>query len=314
MCNKFSTNINNIRIFIEIGDNMKVALIVLNYNSYKDTAQYVELVSKYNVVNKIVVVDNCSTDGMFNELLKLKSEKIDVISSEKNGGYSYGNNFGVKYLESKNEMYDYIIISNSDIYVEENAICTCIDELEKDSNLAVCAPRMFYKNGPARRSSWKLRTYFLDIIHSTRFLELLFYPILRKGEYSNKEYENNKLMVECISGAFFIIKYNILKEIGYLDENVFLFYEEDILGTKIKNKGYKIASINNVNFIHYESQTIGKVYNVKRKLKIMDKSKKYYQGSYNHVNKVGLAILDILNFIRKIELLIEVPIRKLLKK
>ena len=45
------------------------------------------------------------------------------------------------------------------------------------------------------------------------------------------------LDVENIAGSFFIARHDIFKAIGYFDENTFLFYEEDILGEKIKEKG-----------------------------------------------------------------------------
>ena len=169
-------------------------------------------------------------------------------------------------------------------------------------------------NNPIRRSSWKIRNFWLDVIHSTRVLELIFYKKLRNGEYSEREYENDILDVEAISGAFFIIKYDVLKEIGLLDENVFLFYEEDILASKLKEKGYKICSVNNVKFIHHESQSIGKTVNYYNKKKLLHKSKMYYQKQYNHINFLQSLIFEILNLFRKIELIIEVPIRKLLKK
>ena len=209
---------------------MKVAIIIVNYNDVDDTIKYVETISNYNVINRIVVVDNLSTTiGAFENLKKLENEKVKVIQSEKNGGYDYGNNVGVKYLDSLGEKYDYIIVSNPDISVSEEAINKCLNILESDEKIAVVAPRMFNKeNKPIRRSSWKMRTFWLDVVHSTRILELLFYKVLRGGEYIEKDYQNELLEVEAISGAFFIIRNKTLREIGLLDENVFLFYEEDI--------------------------------------------------------------------------------------
>ena len=40
---------------------MKVAVIVVNYNDVEDTLTYVKEITKYDVINKIVVVDNQST-------------------------------------------------------------------------------------------------------------------------------------------------------------------------------------------------------------------------------------------------------------
>ena len=295
---------------------MKVAVIIVNYNDVDDTEKYVNTITKYEAINRIVVVDNMSTtQGTFETLKKLETSKVNVIQSEKNGGYNYGNNYGIKYLESLNEEYDYYIISNPDISVTEEAIKKCLDVLENDSKVGVVAPRMFNKdNNPIRRSAWKMRTFGLDVIHSTRILELLFYKVLRNGEYSNKEYENEILEVEAISGAFFIIKSNVLKEIELFDENVFLFYEEDILAKRLAEKEYKTISLNSEKFIHYESQTIGKTFNYYKKMRQLFISKMYYHKNYNKINAFQVAIYHILNICRKIELFLEIPARKILKK
>ena len=295
---------------------MKVAAIIVNYNDENDTENFVKVISDYDIINKIVVVDNMSTTiGAFEKLKKLENKKISIIRADKNGGYDYGNNFGVKYLENTNEKYDYIIICNPDIEISKQAIVHCLDVMEANSNIAVCAPRMFNKeNNPIRRSSWKIRTFKLDVVHSTRLLEVLFYKVLRNGEYSEKEYESEILEVEAISGAFFIIKYDILKEVNYLDEEVFLFYEEDILAHKLRNKGYKTISLNSEKFIHYESQTIGKTFSYYKKMQQLYKSKMYYHRKYNNINPLQILTFKFLNICRKIELLFEIPIRKLLNK
>ena len=172
---------------------------------------------------------------------------------------------------------------------------------------------MKFTSGFARRSSWKIRTYPLDLIHTTRLLELLFYPVLRSGEYSEKDYAKGDLKVDCIAGSFFIIKSKVLKEIDYFDENVFLFYEEDIIGKKLKEKGYEIYSLNDIHFMHYESQTIGKVFSYGKKISMLNKSKMYFQTKYNKINILQKLLLYILILCRNIELLVEIPVRKLIQ-
>ena len=301
---------------------MKTAIIIVNYNDEDETISYVEKIKDYNVINKIIVVDNMSTTiGAFENLKKLekKDKKISVIQSDKNGGYSYGNNYGIKFLQKeekkKNIKYDYIIISNPDIEVEEKAIINSIAVLENNEEVAIVAPRMVNKdNVPVRRSAWKLRTSLRDMIHSTRILEILFYSVLRNGEYKEEEYKNDLLIVEAIAGSFFIVKKDIFEKINLFDESVFLFYEEDIIGRKLQDLNLKIISLNTEKFIHYESQTIGKVYNYFSKMNLLFKSKMYYQTEYNKIGIFEKGIFYILKFFRFIELLIEVPVRKILKK
>ena len=295
---------------------MKLAVIVVNFNDEEDTLKYVKRITEYSIVDKIVVVDNQSTTpNCFEKLQTLKSDKVDVIKSDKNGGYSYGNNFGIKYLEDQGLEFDYYAVSNPDIEISEEALVKCTQLLEKVQNAGIVAPKMLNKDGQRiRRSSWKTRTFVRDVVHSSRILELICYPVLKNGEYSESDYEKDILKVDCISGAFFIIRKDVYRKIGGFDENVFLFYEEDILSKQLEEKGYLIYSLNNISFKHFESRTIGKTFSYYKKIKEMYISKIYYHKTYTKINVCQTLIFKLLRVIRIIELLFEIPIRKILNK
>lgn len=72
-------------------------MIVLNYNDAETTLKYVKHIVSYDLLNKIIIVDNCSTDDSWCRLLQsFASNKIDIVRTDHNGGYGYGNNFGLK--------------------------------------------------------------------------------------------------------------------------------------------------------------------------------------------------------------------------
>ena len=292
---------------------MKTAIIVLNYNDSENTTKFVSSVLHYQVLDKIIIVDNLSTkEDEFDKLQKLSCDKVDVVVTDKNGGYAYGNNFGLRYLDKKyNDEFKYVIISNPDVYVSEENIIKTIKHMENDEKIALCSPRMSFVTGPARRAAWKKREYLIDIANSTRITEFLMFPLLKKGEYNKKDYTKNILDVDNIAGSFFIARHKYFKEVEYFDENTFLFYEEDILSEKIKEKEYKIQVLNDIDFIHYESKSIGKIMNLYRKMDILFDSRIYYHKKYNKVGKFKIFLLNFLRYVRKIELLIEIPILKI---
>jgi hypothetical protein len=104
------------------------------------------------------------------------------------------------------------------------------------------------------------------------------------------------------------------KKYGYFDENVFLFYEEDILASNLKKLGYSAMSLNFIEFKHFESKSIDKAINYFEKIKRMQTSKMYYQRKYNNINAFQFCLFEILNIWKRLELIIEIPIRKILKK
>ncbi|MBR1884087.1 MAG: glycosyltransferase family 2 protein [Clostridia bacterium] len=294
---------------------MKTAVIVLNYNDYETTSEYIENIKDYSAIDKIVIVDNNSPLNDYEKLINYRSSKVEVIKSDKNGGYAYGNNYGVRYLNKKYgaNYFDTFIISNPDVYVENDVIEKCNKVLHSERSYAVVAPRMHFENKIARRSAWKKRSFFIDIANSTRVNELILRKVMRMGEYTKKDFEKEKLKVFAIAGSFFLIKSQVFNSINGFDENTFLFFEEDILSSKLESKGYDVLSLNNYKFIHYDSKTIGKLMNMFKKQKILFKSRKYYHKNYNHVSNTLLHVFDILYIFRCIELVIELPILKLQK-
>lgn len=284
---------------------MKTGMVIVNYNDFYNTKSYVELVSGFSCIDKIVVVDNCSTNiekSIYNEII---SDKVDVVFSPENAGYAYGNNFGIHHLNNTYGNFDFIIISNSDIIIEEKSILACIEILNNNKDVAITAPRMYNnENTPAKKSSWKTRKISDDLIVLLRVLKFIFYKKFKNSFYSEDDFKKEILEVDCIAGSFFVAKNSLFKEVGYFDENTFLYYEEDILSKRLKSKGFRIVSVNSHNFIHFESQTIDKVFNQIKKQKLIFQSMIYYHKKYNNANIIIVLLFYIIFYLQKIELFI----------
>ena len=76
-----------------------ITVVALNYNDYQTMISYIDSIVDYSNINYIVVVDNLSTDDSYDKLKSYygRSQKVVVISTAYNGGYGYGNNFGIRY-------------------------------------------------------------------------------------------------------------------------------------------------------------------------------------------------------------------------
>ena len=286
--------------------NKNLAVVILNYNDPGNTIRYTKEIQKYDCIDKIVIIDNNSPDGSYDKLLKLASEKVDVIKSDKNGGYAYGNNYAIRYLNDKYGEFKYITISNPDVEVSEDAYKKCLNFLDKHKDVAIAAPRMYDINdNPHQLSGWKLRSLKGDIMDSSPALTAIIQkPHIER--YDEAYLNQDVAYVDCVAGSFFMIKHEIFKKVGYFDENTFLYFEEDILGNKIKELGYKNVVLNTCKFNHYESVTVDKTMNYMRKFKNLQKSKKYYHKTYNpQCNKFStrwkLFFLDWVTFFRPLE-------------
>ncbi|MBQ9023717.1 MAG: glycosyltransferase family 2 protein [Bacilli bacterium] len=270
---------------------MKTGIVILNYNDYDTTKDMIERIKSYKCLNHILIVDNKSTDRSYSKLKKLENKNIEVIKTDDNKGYAYGNNFGVRYLDSKYKI-DNIIISNPDVIVSEDVIDTLINDLKNKEDISIIAPIVEEKGIISR--GWKLPGFKEDLLSNINY----FHKYSKKLMSYDEEYYNNKLSrVEAVHGCFFMIRLKDFKEVGLFDENTFLYYEENILGRKLKEKGMFVYIDNTVKVIHDLSVSVDKTYNSIKKYKILKNSQKYYEKNYNNLNIFGIILLRIFYYI-----------------
>lgn len=270
---------------------MKTGIVILNYNDYETTKDMINQIKDYKCLNHILIVDNKSTDRSYTKLKKLENKKIEVIKTDNNKGYAYGNNYGVRYLDSKYKI-DNIIISNPDVIVSEDTINTLIEDLKNKEDISMIAP-IVEERGILSRG-WKLPGFKEDLLSNINY----FHKYSKKLMSYNEEYYNNYLSrVEACHGCFFMIRLKDFKEVELFDENTFLYYEENILGKKLKDKGLFVYIDNTVKVIHNLSVSVDKTYNSIKKYKILKNSQKYYEKNYNNLNIFGIILLRIFYYI-----------------
>lgn len=266
----------------------KIGFIIINYNDYKTTKKLINNIKDYKCLSEIVVVDNASTDNSKKELEKIK--EVTLICNENNYGFAKAINIGSKYLiEKYKDMY--LIISNSDIRIDsEDDVKELINSF-KNKDVALAGPVLIEPTGITR--GWKKTSVKQDIYLNIPLINRLYRNKLLN--YKDSHYDSHISYVDMVKGCIFAIDSKALEKINYLDENTFLYYEENILSTKLKVKKYKIVINNKVTMYHDHSVTISKNINNINKYKIVKDSFMYYEKNYNDANNIQLFILKVLN-------------------
>ncbi len=263
------------------------ALVVIHYNDYVSTKHLLENVKDYKSLDYILVVDNCSTDASGDKLLKFSNDKIEILKTSENKGYSSAINYGCKYLIEKFGKVN-LIISNSDIIINKDSDIIRLGRLLNSSDsYAVVAPIIL--EGKTLNRGWRVPSPYLEVCLNIPY----FHRFIRKHfvHYKDKHFDDSFSEVEAVSGCFFMIKSDVFKEIDFLDENVFLYYEENILAKKLEKIDKKLIINNEIIVIHNHSVSIDK--NMKRikKYRALKKSQFYFQVNYNKANFLERCLL-----------------------
>ena len=260
----------------------KIGFIIVNYNDIKNTLKLINNIKDYKSIDKIVVVDNASTDNSVKELANNKS--IKLIESKENLGYSGAINLGAKYLLKEYKDLN-IIISNSDIIIPSEDVIINLNNMIDDNNVC-CMPVI--KENKELKYGWKLTSHKKDLLMNIPLLNRLYRDDIR---YYPNDYFKGIVPVDVIYGCFFIIDGNTLKKIGYMDENTFLYYEEYILARKLENIKKKSLINCDISVIHHHNVSIGTNVSRINKFKIYKKSQLYYEKNYNDASSLTIVLL-----------------------
>lgn len=259
---------------------MKTGFVILNFNSWKLTQKLACKMAALKVIDKVVIVDNASTDTSLDHLVLLESVKISVLQSKKNGGYSHGNNIGARYCADNG--FNILFISNPDVDVEEEDITEILDCFQ-NSDYSLLSGVEYNENGVMKFPPiWKLNSYKDDLIQCF-YLGRMFSKF-HKGITLKKEEKIQE--ADIIKGSFFAVRLSDLTAVHYFDEATFLYCEERILSWKLKDARKKIGIVTSAKYRHNHSSSINKTYKVKtEQIKLLYKSRLYYN---KHYNKIGL--------------------------
>lgn len=118
---------------------MKLAAIILNYNDAEGTVDALKRITGFSCFTDIIVVDNASTDNSTDIITtvieKAKNNRVHFIINDKNGGYGYGNNVGVRYAHDELGA-ELAVIANPDAVFDESLIINMQRVFEQDRRTA----------------------------------------------------------------------------------------------------------------------------------------------------------------------------------
>ena len=242
---------------------MKIAAIILNYNSAKDTMKCLkflctqefkmrneELGMRIDValVNsaidlRLIVVDNNSSEDL--QLTINSQQSTEFIYAEENRGYSAGNNIGLRRATEIGVKYALVINPDMEL-VDVNYMAKLVEVMERDEDIVVAAtdivtPEGIHQNPMLPDGDWRSSFGWIKEIFSRKQLTDTYSFI-----------DNYKESHECakVSGCCLLLRMSFVEQIGYFDEYPFLYCEEAILARQVEMAGKKMYYLVDVQAIH----------------------------------------------------------------
>jgi len=208
-------------------DTKLVYLIILNWNGWKDTVECVESCQRlaYDGV-RILIVDNGSTDGS-ESFLRKRFPTVEFLQTDQNLGFAGGNNAGIRYALERGA--DYVWLLNNDTVAAPDSLSELVAVADMDERTGIVGSKICYYDDPSKiwfaGGIWDKHRSFT----SHRGI----------NEVDTGQYDDISA-VGFISGCSLLASSIMIKEIGMMKEDYFLYWEDVDWSATAGERGWKV--------------------------------------------------------------------------
>lgn len=226
-----------------------LGVVIVNYNTYDLTRQCVASLLEHRIAAPahIVVVDNLSPDGSGPRLrADLAADGVRVIQSARNGGFGAGVNLGMAALST-----ELALVLNPDTRFRRNQVAAIQAVFATLPQLGVAGLKLINPDGSLQYSA--RRFYSLADIVARRTPLGTLPPVRRRLVDSHlllHKWGGGPFEADWVMGTGFVVRRAAFDEVGGMDEDYFLYFEEVDLCARMWVNGWTVMALPEVELIH----------------------------------------------------------------
>lgn len=213
-------------------------VVICNYNKCDYVINCIQSVLESKTDDyDLYVVDNASTDDSVEKITKLYGDKLTLIVNKENLGGSGGFNTGIKKVVDAG--YKYVWCLDNDVLVDEEALMTLVEFLDKHKEAGMAGSKVYHMENPDYVQQFGMTISFDDFCVDANYLNWQEDGTMPEVVYS-----------DAVAACSLLVRTSLIKEIGMMPEENFLYWDDTEWGYKCNLAGYKVASCGKSKVLH----------------------------------------------------------------
>lgn len=213
---------------------MKTAVVILNWNTRDYLKRFLPplLQGTEGMDAGVIVADSASTDGSL-ELMAEEFPSVRTIPLDSNYGFTGGYNRALAQVEA-----EYFVLINSDVEVGKGWLEPLVEWMDSHPECGVCGPKLH---------SWQERDRFEYAGAAGGYIDRFGFPfcrgrVLKRTEKDCGQYDSPKDVL-WVSGACLMVRSELWRRLGGLDERFFAHMEEIDFCWRAQHAGWKVTVV-----------------------------------------------------------------------
>lgn len=226
---------------------LSVLISILNWNDAKSTAACVRAVlggcANQGITSRILVIDNGSAPDDYASLIASLSGIVEIKRVPENLGFAGGHNLAIQYaIEAE---CDYIWLLNNDAIVSSDTLTALVESIEADPKCGMISPLIFSEADHQKVD-------FVGAVHDWAKLD---------SERAGTPEQSKQMLAAdpdnfVVWGTAPLIRVSALREVGALNEGYFAYFEDDELGARFSNSGWRSKMAFDTAIVHRRRKDI----------------------------------------------------------
>lgn len=241
----------------------------------------------FNFTYEVIVIDNNSGDGTV-EMVQTDFPQVRLIASKVNLGFARASNLGLKRAQGK-----FLLLLNPDTKLVDNSLNKALRLISKEPEIGVLGAKLLNYDLTVQTS----------VRHFPRFLDhflMMFklHHLFTLRHYLALDFDYSKIQtVDQVMGAFFLIKRELIEQIGYLDEGYYIWFEEVDYCQRVHQAGFEVVYFPETKIIHYDGASFKQIWNFKQQLIFQESRLRYIKKHQTIFSYLVILILTPISWL-----------------
>ncbi|AOZ93314.1 glycosyltransferase family 2 protein [Paenibacillus crassostreae] len=216
---------------------MDLSILIVNYNTCKLTLDCLQSVfaSKTRYTFEVILIDNHSTDSSV-ESISLEYPQVTINANQDNTGFAKANNQGMEIASGR-----YVLLLNSDTIIQEDTLQTMITFMDENPSVGASGCKVILPDGTLDKACRRGFPTPSASFYYAFGISRLFPDHPKFNQYQLGHLDpNDAYPIDCLVGAFMMVRRETITEVGVLDETFFMYGEDIDWCYRIKQAGWGI--------------------------------------------------------------------------
>lgn len=250
---------------------MDVSIIIVSWRVRNFLKRCLETIyhETQGVSFEVFVVDNNSPDGTV-EMVRTDFPRVQLIANNSNVGFSRANNQAIKKAHGR-----FVLLLNPDTEIKDNAIGEMVTFMSSSAEVGISGCQMLNADESIQPSVRHFPTFCAMAMLMLK-LHHVFPRARAMRHYLASDFDYTRQQpVDQVMGAFLMIRSEVIKRIGLLDEHFYIWFEEVDFCERAKEAGFVVMYVPQAQVMHHFGQSFKQLVSI-RKQRIFNQSLEYY--------------------------------------